>query len=284
MNQRVTVAGMEVKTKVSSNLLINTENTEATFATAITQEQQEILEPVSTINGVNFFYTLDAKADGSKNNPTTGEGAVEYTTYNISTAASNTSNYANKFSEDYSLTKTAADALIDGKEGAVGYVDYTFYIKATNAEESAQAVKMTRCNLKYNNAVLSGDSEAGKAWRVGLFAQEVAKGAAGSGDGTLKTVLGLSGASYFTATNQAVASTSTKSSVSLFGTAANIDTALASGATKYYKVVVRLWLEGEDTSCNNDTFAKLTSSWKLDLAFEMGTGTPDPVTVIGSAA
>ncbi len=37
-----------------------------------------------------------------------------------------------------------------------------------------------------------------------------------------------------------------------------------------YKVVVRLWLEGEDVSCTTDTFASLTNSWKLSLSFKLG--------------
>lgn len=43
----------------------------------------------------------------------------------------------------------------------------------------------------------------------------------------------------------------------------------------YYKVVVRLWLEGEDVTCTSDTFATLTSSWTLDLAFKLGSSAAD---------
>lgn len=38
----------------------------------------------------------------------------------------------------------------------------------------------------------------------------------------------------------------------------------------YYKVVIRLWLEGEDVTCTSDTFATLTNQWKLDLGFKLG--------------
>ena len=35
-------------------------------------------------------------------------------------------------------------------------------------------------------------------------------------------------------------------------------------------MVVRVWLEGEDTSCNNETYVRLTNEWSLDLKFELG--------------
>ena len=45
----------------------------------------------------------------------------------------------------------------------------------------------------------------------------------------------------------------------------------ARNKSTYYKVVVRLWLEGEDNTCNNTTFADLNNGkwalsceWKLD--------------------
>ena len=48
---------------------------------------------------------------------------------------------------------------------------------------------------------------------------------------------------------------------------------IGDGETKYYKVVVRLWLEGEDTTCTSETFANLTDTWSLDLKLELGQGT-----------
>lgn len=44
----------------------------------------------------------------------------------------------------------------------------------------------------------------------------------------------------------------------------------AAAGNHYYKVVVRLWLEGEDVTCKSDTFATLTDEWSLDLAFRLG--------------
>ena len=57
---------------------------------------------------------------------------------------------------------------------------------------------------------------------------------------------------------------------------------IAAGQTEYNKVVIRLWLEGEDTSCTNATFANLTSNYSLAVAFALG-GDETAVTAIGSA-
>ena len=37
----------------------------------------------------------------------------------------------------------------------------------------------------------------------------------------------------------------------------------------YYLITVRLWLEGEDTTCNNTTFANLEDDWRLDMAWSL---------------
>ena len=42
------------------------------------------------------------------------------------------------------------------------------------------------------------------------------------------------------------------------------------GETSYTRIVVRLWLEGEDVSCTSNTYAELTRNWKLSLEFKLG--------------
>ena len=71
-------------------------------------------------------------------------------------------------------------------------------------------------------------------------------------------------------------------SVSNLNTAANIGT-VAAGQTGYFKVVVRLWLEGEDTTCNSQTYLSLTKNWTLDLKMDLANATGG-VTAIGSTA
>ena len=87
--------------------------------------------------------------------------------------------------------------------------------------------------------------------------------------------LRIDGAQYFGATK-----TNTDDAVS--GVAAitsvngKIDDAtsltVAAHSTTYYKIVARLWLEGEDTTCNNTTFANLADggTWALSMAWVLG--------------
>ncbi len=51
--------------------------------------------------------------------------------------------------------------------------------------------------------------------------------------------------------------------------AAVIDDAIGAGETKYYKVVIRMWIEGTDKKCTNSTFANLTDAWNLDVAITL---------------
>ena len=53
MNKSVTVTGMELKTTVSSNLQIAATNSESAFDNSLTQSVKALLEPVSTIDGLN---------------------------------------------------------------------------------------------------------------------------------------------------------------------------------------------------------------------------------------
>ena len=94
---------------------------------------------------------------------------------------------------------------------------------------------------------------------------------------TAKTILKLQGASEFTP-GKAVASTGALGSVT-YGQNAVLGTLTNAGDTAYYKVTVRVWLEGEDTTCKSSTYASLQDGqWALDLdlwltdSSETGTG------------
>ena len=80
-------------------------------------------------------------------------------------------------------------------------------------------------------------------------------------------------------TGKAVDSTSTLGDVENLGTAVKIGD-VAKQTTHYFKVIVRLWLEGEDTTCTNDTFATLTDNWAFNLKLQFD-GTA--VTVLNQA-
>lgn len=83
----------------------------------------------------------------------------------------------------------------------------------------------------------------------------------------------VAGTKYYSApsaTAQAVNSTTTLANVTSQGAAAQAATGINAGVTSYTRIVVRLWLEGEDISCTSTTYANLTKDWKLTLEFKLG--------------
>ena len=277
VNNSVQVSGMEVKTKVQSNLLIAEDTLNSTAIKAdslfsgapLVQGVKKILEPVSTADGKNFFYTVDAKADGSKNQSTDVD---PYITYNAATAATGTdaSNYLNKFSQDYGLNKTTANTLVTGEQGAVAYADYVFQLKATNTDNAAQTINLTKLDLEY--AQYSSEVDGNQAFRVAIFAEEAAAPAAAvTGDaGTLKGIWAPSGAENHE--DKVINGTASSTAASYVSSSTPI-ASIAIGSTRYLKVVVRLFIEGQDKTCTNTTFAALNGSWSLDLEFQLGSGT-----------
>ena len=280
-NNSVAITGMSVKTRVGSNILVAEANNvanESNYHDSLDQTVGKILEPVSSVDGLSFFYTTDVKANGSKDHNLTGEGAVPYVEYNeTALTGEDASLYDIAFSKAYGVTKTMANTMFEGETGARAYADYVFYLKATNAESTEQNLRMTKCNLLYNSIAVTETS-----WRVAVFSQDATKGnnvSTAIAAGNRKTILALSGATNFTS-GKAVASTTALGDVT-YGTGAVL-IAVDAGDTVYQKVTVRLWLEGEDTTCTSETFASLTSAYSLDLAFAITSSEPAAVTTIGS--
>ncbi len=298
MNKEVQVSGLQMKTKVGSNLLISSDNVEANYSSdRVVFSRKALLEPVSTVSGKtgSFFYTTDAKATGQKAHTASTTG-FEYIAYNENTnlagsAASDATagkyKYDATFNDKYTIA--AADrGSTDAFKTAYGYVDYVFYLKATG-EEADQQLRMTQCDLNYTYPT-SGDpatatepGDGDDAWRIAVFATDITanggKGNTGDGEAvgkidpanvtneSAKTILKLSTSENWEE-NKAVATTTTTDAVS-YGTAAVLDNDIDAGVTKYYKVLVRVWLEGEDKSCNSATYAQLTDAWSLDLDFQL---------------
>ena len=261
-NTSVNVTGMTVSTKVSGNLLICSTNIEADYLAAdLQQTKNGKVEPVSTVDGINWFYTKD-KVNGL------GRSAAESVFQQVDTT-----------------DLAAFSTYYDVGETVVPYVDYAFYLKATTATAS-QKVAITKCNFLYNNAAL-GENDL--AWRVAIYAQEVTVGAAVTSDGALKSILSRSGAAYFD--DKAVASIS-GAGIASFGAVSNpnaeavIGTIDNANSTKYYKVVARVFLEGQDTKCLNETYVSLTANYSLTLTCALGdasgTSAVTGVTNIGS--
>jgi len=283
MNKEVQVTGLTMTTKVGSNLLICSDNVEANYkADTLLEGRQALLEPVSSVGATtgSFFYSTDATAAGSKAH-TAATGSYEFLPYAESTSLANAlagkNAYSTGFNEAYGITTKGSTTAY---ETAYGYVDYVFYLKATASEDNMQ-LRMTQCDLNYNNgAITDGD----QAWRVALFATELTSGTEGKGNSgdylasvgaldpaatgsTATSILRMSGASNFTGTN-AVATATTYGSA-IYDTAAVINTDMDAGVTKYYKVLVRVWLEGEDNTCKSSTYAALSDAWTLDLDFQL---------------
>ena len=276
MNTTVTVSGMSVTTKVSSNLLISADTTEANFkAAGLDQTRSGALDPVSTVDGKSFFYHNSENVDASG-----AQTGNHFTAYSEDTTLANTGagkeSYDSSFNSNYGVTGS-----ITTNNVVYGYIDYIFYLKASSTEES-QKVSLTKCNLLYNGNTINGN----KAWRVAVFATEASDTAEGAKTATesLKTILTLSDAKNFSNTvtdskNQAASSATALADVT-YNSAAVIDSTIAKGTSKYYKVIVRIYLEGEDTTCNNATYVNLTQAFTLSLEFKIGTD--DGVTNISS--
>lgn len=271
MNKEVALTGMEVKTKVGDSLLIanSTAGTghasENTFGKGTNFAVSGMLQPVSTISGANnsFFYTYDAKADGSKATDT------EQVAYNALT-----NNTITIDTDDY-----------------VGYVDYVVELKAINSNSStAKQLRLTELNLLYDGVVLTDH-----AYRIAIFEQDNTGSVASPAytaiaDSTAaNNIFAYTGFDYFgtDATAEGVASTTDKGTISPAVNAAggwtkDIDAA----TTDYTKLTVRLWLEGEDTDCYSSKFLTLTKEWTLDMKFELAdtttATTPAAATVINS--
>lgn len=273
MNNKVTISGMSVTTQVSSNLQVAATNAEANYKNSLSQTRSGKLEPVSTTDAENFFYhSTTEHVDGSGDVDDTtwvaySEAVVADPSNALDNSAAGKTNYDKAFNDNYGFDATNTANVV------YGYIDYTFFLKATSTTDN-QVLKMTECYILYN-----GNAITEKAWRVAVFSQTSAKDTATEGIGTKLTILAPEGAVNFESGN-AVTSTSARGAVT-YGTAAVLDNDVDIG-DHYYKVVVRLWLEGDDTTCNNTTFATLTNAWTLSLGFELAANNTNAVTNVGT--
>jgi hypothetical protein len=320
MNKDVTVTGMMLKTKVGSNLLVTGDNVEANYTAALVQSRAALLEPVSTVSGTDgsFFYTVDAKANGDaasdayiKYNEnaaltaSTAKDLVNSSDWTASSVGAGKTNYDTQFNNKYTITSASANPDAAYKN-AYGYVDYVFYLKATSDADNQQ-IRMTECNLIRNNAAITDPTvpadditDDDLAWRVAIFAENITSAHPGDGDVSTnvtdntdspKVILTRSGAANQTA-NYAVSGENTApTAMSLsYNTWADskayIDQITTAGSTSYYKIVARVWLEGEDKSCKSSTYALLTGDYEFGMQFELVDSTDTTktsVTNIGSA-
>ena len=298
MNTSINVSGMTVKTKVSSNLQIAVTNAEANYSNDdLEQARATYLEPASTINGQNYFYTTDADGSGVAK-PKGTAGATTYIAYNenatpaVASANAGKTTYDAAFCTAYGFTGAAADVGTTANETmCYAYVDYSFYLKGT-AATADQSIYMSKCEMAYKGADQQtfGALSSGWAWRVCLFSVATAANTAvADGDTAVaannKTIMKFAASANHTANNAVSSASSTLATVVNANQPAAVTGALTAGTPVYYKVVVRLWLEGEDTTCTNATYATLTGDWSLSVDFNLdGDATTKAVSAITTVA
>jgi hypothetical protein len=291
MNKEVTVQGMQLKTKVSGNLLISETNaSDATYGQFLVQGRSGLLEPVSTATGANgsFYYTVDAKADGSKLHA--ASNPYQYKLYNEGSGATDTT-YSKKTYYDSTFNSTYGITPSGSQFGtAYGYMDYDFYLKATGDGTNSDIVLKT-CDLSYNNAAIASGTttDIDKAWRIAVFAVETSAETTGvsalasGATNRVGNIMSLANAEYF-ASGAVVGTGDNYQTVTLNGNDGQVIGSVGLGETKYYKVTVRIWLEGQDTSCKSETYADLTNNaWQLNMEFSLDAD-EDYVDGIGTAA
>ena len=299
MNTSIDVSGMTVKTKVSSNLQIAVANAEANYSNEdLEQSRAAYLEPASTINGQSFWYTINADGNGAAKPSTGNAGATTYTQYNenanpaVASVLANKTTYDKDFCDSYGFGTPAADAQNATINDTIcyAYVDYSFYLKGTAASAS-QSIYMSKCEMAYKGQAQQqfGALSTGWAWRVCLFSVATAKDttvadSSAAVSGNNKTILDFADSENQTDGKAVADATSTLDDVVNADEPAIIAENLTPGTPVYYKVVVRLWLEGEDKTCTNATYATLTGDWTLDLSFNLdgnaGTAAAEAITTL----
>ena len=277
MNKEVTLTGMEVKATVGDSLLIanSTKGTahadENAFGKGTNFAVTGILQPVSTVNAANnsYFYTYDAKADGSK---ATDTAQIAYTPVAYGEAAN-----------AYKVTTDGTNYAYDA------FVDYVVELKAINSDAANKELRMTDLNLLYDGVVLQDH-----AYRVAIFEQDGDNTAniispvytAITDDTGADKIFAYTDFDYFGTddTKEGVASTTDKGAITPDVNDAAWTKVIPAGKTDYTKLTIRLWLEGEDTDCYSSKFLELTKEWTLDLKFELADGANDATTTAATTA
>jgi hypothetical protein len=264
MNKRAKVENLSLRATVSSNLLISPDNSsDATYDKELKKNISALLAPSSTVNGTDYFYTLDAAADGHKaKGPDDEYPFLRYTetkSLDVLDTYAEKDKYDAVFNLNYNIS-TANPQEASEYKTAYGYVDYVMYLKATSTEEN-QKIVMNKCNLLYKGDVLED-----KAWRAAVFVQETSAKTQPTSVGTLVSIIAPIGAKNHNA-GLAADTISSIGTIQKENKEVIIDNTITSGNSKYYKVVVRVWMEGEDTTCTTEIYGNKTDKYTLDLEY-----------------
>ena len=265
-NTAVNVSGMAMTATAGSNLLIAGDEigstgkvAEANFGAALTQNVTGNIKPISTIDGKNFFYTYNALANGD------AAAGATFNTLNVTVG-----------NAGYDVVDTSYK----------GFLEYVFQLKAVNSAADDQSIDLTALNLTYTptTAAEKTSAEAIKAYRAAFFVEDITSGTATANAGTKTAIYAQTGYNHFT-DDQAISATNGSTAAVSYASSATPLATVAAGSTKYYKVVVRAYLEGEDETCNNAQFLGVTAGWSLGLSVALqDADSPDvaPVTAIAT--
>ncbi|MCR4698236.1 MAG: hypothetical protein K5762_02605 [Bacilli bacterium] len=245
-NQTVIATGLAATVSAGDNLFIakNTSDFAAasSYSTSVSYTgDASALAPVSTVDGKKY-YTADSVDANGKSASATG----------------------------YTLVASNTPAT-----GKVGYIEYDVYLKGTNDGSAEKNVTLNTLALQYQATSATADISGIKAFRVAVLATDnnaTAWSAQTTTDAELKAIYAPGTATNFE-TGKAVGTVG--AGLGLTGVTYNGATtigAIAAGATEYFRVQVRLYVEGEDTTCLNSLFANKTANWKFDIGFAINNG------------
>ena len=244
----VSVSGMKFEARSSSNLLIaastatatNKEN-ESDFKSSLTWNNRNPLDqlvPSSTIDGKNY-YLNDSSIKG--------DGSVEE------------SKYKKKGTSD------------------VAYIDFTVQLKAVNVDSTSSVIYVDQLDLNYDTSWAS--TKGVNAFRVAFFTEKFGDSGKFTADASTNALIYTpAGATNFKTVEDggqqkpgAVANEKALGAVNYVSAATSLATVTKS-STEYFKTIIRVWLEGEDTHCTNDLFKDYTGDWSLNLGLRLSSG------------
>lgn len=237
-------------------------------------EKIGLLNPASSVDGVNLYDATDATNGGKK---ASNFKSIDFTNNdNIATATARTT--------------LVTDKAVTADEDSVGYcVDIPVHLR-TNKKSGSGAKENGDIYCKINITPNSKSAEGSalgtdvdtlyKAIRVAFIPKtegtdSVTNIFAVDSDCYGGDKVAVSGISTKTASTNLINSTDSTFVVNAsefakgIGVDSGLNIPLADGAGQYGHLdfTVRVWLEGESTSCYND---KSGQSWNIDLAFSLG--------------
>ncbi len=247
MNNKVTANGMKVNVTTPGDLEISADGQDYNKTNAPTQvtslTSSTVLAPVSSEDGKDssFYYAT------MKDIATNGDVGK-----NTEVKLMNASNLQTDFGADY-----------------LGFVDYSFYVKNSAKVSKDITYAETECKFAYTPKATETDTNKTiDAFRYTIFVGE-------KDQDTVSTTTAISKAVWSNVQTSTVAWNAVKAAGTEATAAGTIDyfeagtklfTAEAGGA---YKIVVRIWLDGEDSLTTTNNFSVMLGDYSLTVALKI---------------